>query len=78
MLCEYCKIRKASQIHHIECSYHWNKKRNEEWHQLLAVCFHCHEEIHSHNNFDTREKCRKIALLNCKNKNDNTQMTSSK
>lgn len=61
-ICEWCNKRKAGQIHHIENAYRWSKKRHEEWHQLLSLCFECHEYIHSHNNFEMREKERVLAL----------------
>ena len=37
------------------------KKKNEEGHQLLALCVEDHEYIHNHNNFDMREQERFIA-----------------
>ena len=52
---------KVCCIHHIENSFRWSKKKNEEWNQLLALCVECHNDIHSHNNYETREKERFIA-----------------
>ena len=61
--CEVCGGR-ASEVHHIDSSFRW--KRNDEATNLIAVCRHCHERIHSHNNFSTREKLHKIVLVKIK------------
>ena len=72
--CERNRNHIASEIHHIWSSYRW--KRNNEARNLIALCYTCHREAHARNNFDTRTELAKISLLNAKNKNDNTRMTS--
>ena len=53
--CEIPKCsRSACAIHHIWCSY--RGERDNSANNLIAVCYHHHELIHSRNTFDLREK----------------------
>ena len=51
--CEKCGGR-ASEIHHIDSSF--RGKRNNDANNLIALCRPCHESVHSHNNYATREQ----------------------
>jgi hypothetical protein len=53
--CEWIDCtRNACEIHHIECSYRGNKKRNEKPEQLIWLCKIHHDWIHAHNTFENR------------------------
>ena len=42
-ICEVCKTKKATQVHHL----HYNTTGNESSKDLLVVCSSCHEKIHN-------------------------------
>lgn len=50
---EWC-YRKASSIHHINCSYRGIRDDEAKW--LLAVCNECHIDIHNGNTYELRAK----------------------
>ena len=44
----------ACDIHHIQCSYRWDKSKHEKPNELIALCQIHHVWIHKHNNFENR------------------------
>lgn len=64
---EWC-LCKATEIHHIYCSYRTTRNDNPTW--LIALCNEHHRYIHSRNNHQNRQMLLDTVLLILKNIND--------
>jgi hypothetical protein len=49
-------VEKATEVHHISCSYRWRRKHQEDGSDICALCRGHHNLVHSRNDFDTRTK----------------------
>lgn len=44
--CEFCGAL-ATDIHHINWSFHWLRTHNSDGSDLIALCRNCHDYIHN-------------------------------
>lgn len=62
--CEYCKLNKAVDIHHIVPRSHFGKKtkyKRDDISNLIALCRTCHDKAHAEK--ITKDEFKKIIAL---------------
>lgn len=47
--------RPGTEKHHILCSFRWPRKHNPDWSDIINLCKHHHDVVHSCNNDTMRD-----------------------